>query len=74
MSYVWMNEILMRQYVRCSVYAPSAISFADDYPNPKALSTEELDYVEKAFLDAVERCKKIGCTSSTSLIILFSSP
>lgn len=42
------------------VWAPSAIPFAPDYPNPKELTEEKLDYIEKAFLDAVERCKQIG--------------
>ncbi|GJJ08062.1 hypothetical protein Clacol_002269 [Clathrus columnatus] len=45
------------------VWGPSAISFAPGYPMPKELTEEKMDYVEKAFIDSVERCKQIGCTS-----------
>lgn len=55
-----------------TVWAPSAIPFAPDYPNPKELTEEKLDYVEKAFLDAVERCKKIGCMSHLPLFAKIS--
>ena len=45
------------------VWAPSDLQYASDYPKPKAATEAYLDYVEKGFLDAVERCKKIGCES-----------
>ncbi|KAF8474313.1 FMN-linked oxidoreductase [Gautieria morchelliformis] len=43
-----------------NVWAPSEIPFSNEYPKPKAATEEYLDYVEKAFIDAVERCKQIG--------------
>jgi len=42
------------------VYAPSDIPFSKDYPKPKAMDEQHLQYVEDAFLKAVERCKEIG--------------
>ncbi|KDQ63292.1 hypothetical protein JAAARDRAFT_29310 [Jaapia argillacea MUCL 33604] len=42
------------------VYGPSEIPFASDYPKPKAMTEEDIQYVEDAFVSAVERCKKIG--------------
>ena len=44
------------------VVGPSAISFADDYPQPRAMSDEDIVQVEEAFLAAVERCNQVGCT------------
>ncbi|KAG9314036.1 hypothetical protein JVU11DRAFT_4815 [Chiua virens] len=43
-----------------SVYGPSEIQFSDVYPHPKAMSEEDIQRVEDAFLDAVERCRKAG--------------
>ncbi|KAL0951519.1 hypothetical protein HGRIS_008204 [Hohenbuehelia grisea] len=42
------------------VYAPSDIPFNTDHPFPKEMSEEHLQYVEDAFVAAVERCKQIG--------------
>ncbi|KIY51220.1 putative NADH:flavin oxidoreductase 1 [Fistulina hepatica ATCC 64428] len=42
------------------VYAPSAIPWSDRYAMPKAMTEEDLQYVEDAFAASVERCKKIG--------------
>ena len=46
-----------------AVWAPSEIPFSNGYPNPKAATEDYMDCIEKAFLDAVERCKMIGCES-----------
>ncbi|KAJ7751311.1 hypothetical protein DFH07DRAFT_826841 [Mycena maculata] len=43
-----------------NVYAPSAIPFSKTYPHPKAMTEEDMKYVEDAFVAAVERCKQIG--------------
>ncbi|KAJ7492431.1 NADH:flavin oxidoreductase 2 [Mycena latifolia] len=43
-----------------NVYAPSAIPFSDTYPHPKAMTEEDIKYVEDAFVAATERCKKLG--------------
>ncbi|KAJ7269332.1 NADH:flavin oxidoreductase 2 [Mycena haematopus] len=42
------------------VYAPSAIPWSQQYPDPKAMTEQDLQYVEDAFVAAVERCKQIG--------------
>ncbi|KAF8738210.1 NADH flavin oxidoreductase, partial [Rhizoctonia solani] len=42
------------------VVGPSDIPFADTYPIPKALGVEEIKDIIQAYVDAVERCKKIG--------------
>ncbi|CUA68386.1 Putative NADPH dehydrogenase C23G7,10c [Rhizoctonia solani] len=42
------------------VVGPSTIPFGDNYPRPKAMTLEDIDALEKAYLDAVERCKQIG--------------
>lgn len=42
------------------VYGPSDIPFAPDYPTPKAMDEAHMQYVEDAWLKAVERCKTIG--------------
>ncbi|GJE85837.1 NADH:flavin oxidoreductase/NADH oxidase [Phanerochaete sordida] len=42
------------------VVGPSAISFAEGYPDPKAMQAEDFVRIEEAFVAAVERCKKIG--------------
>ncbi|KAF8589765.1 FMN-linked oxidoreductase [Ramaria rubella] len=36
-----------------NVWAPSEISFAKDYANPKEVTEEYMDYLEKAFLDSI---------------------
>lgn len=46
---------------RHAVYGPSGIPYADIYPKPKAATEEYLLSVEDAFVEAVERCKEIGC-------------
>ncbi|KAJ7110022.1 hypothetical protein C8R44DRAFT_801208 [Mycena epipterygia] len=43
-----------------NVYGPSAIPFSETYPHPKALTEEDIKYVEDAFVAATERCKQIG--------------
>ncbi|KAF8751668.1 NADH flavin oxidoreductase [Rhizoctonia solani] len=43
-----------------NVVGPSDIPFADAYPIPKALGVEEIKDIIQAYVDAVERCKKIG--------------
>lgn len=48
------------------VWGPSQIPFSDGYAKPKAATEEYMDYIEKAFVDAVERCKKIGCEFAES--------
>lgn len=52
------------------VIGPSDIPFAEDYPKPKAMTAEDLARVEQGFVDAVERCKKIGCMSFSSTTTL----
>ncbi|EGO05331.1 hypothetical protein SERLA73DRAFT_174441 [Serpula lacrymans var. lacrymans S7.3] len=42
------------------IYGPSEISFADNYPHPKAMTEVEMQRVEDAFIAAIERCKAIG--------------
>ncbi|CAE7150856.1 unnamed protein product, partial [Rhizoctonia solani] len=48
-----------------NVVGPSDIPFADNYPTPKPLSVEGIKDIVQAYVDAVERCKKIGCEFST---------
>ncbi|KAJ6520018.1 putative NADH:flavin oxidoreductase 2 [Mycena sanguinolenta] len=43
-----------------NVYGPSAIPWSDTYPNPKAMTEEDMQYVEDAFAAAVKRCREIG--------------
>ncbi|CAE6449662.1 unnamed protein product [Rhizoctonia solani] len=42
------------------VVGPSEIPFGDNYPRPKAMTLEDIDTLESAYIDAVERCKLIG--------------
>ncbi|CAE6463736.1 hypothetical protein ACGC1H_005364 [Rhizoctonia solani] len=42
------------------VVGPSTIPFGSNYARPKAMTLEDIDALEKAYLDAVERCKQIG--------------
>ncbi|KAJ7191928.1 hypothetical protein GGX14DRAFT_596597 [Mycena pura] len=42
-------------------YAPSAISFSDGtYPHPKAMTEEDVKYIEDAYVAATKRCLGIG--------------
>ncbi|KAF7347669.1 putative NADPH dehydrogenase C23G7.10c [Mycena venus] len=43
-----------------NVYAPSAIPWSEKYPNPKEMTEQDMQYVEDAFVAAVNRCKEIG--------------
>jgi 2,4-dienoyl-CoA reductase-like NADH-dependent reductase (Old Yellow Enzyme family) len=46
-----------------SVVAPSEIPFHEQlYPHPKALSEQQILDIENAFIAAVDRCEKIGCS------------
>jgi len=42
------------------VYSSSDIAFNEDFPTPKAATEKYLDNLDKAFIQAVERCKQIG--------------
>ncbi|EJF66848.1 FMN-linked oxidoreductase [Dichomitus squalens LYAD-421 SS1] len=42
------------------VPGPSDIPFSDQYPKPKPMTEEDLQRVEDAFVQAVERCKQVG--------------
>ncbi|CCO35078.1 Putative NADPH dehydrogenase C23G7.10c [Rhizoctonia solani AG-1 IB] len=42
------------------VIGPSDIPFSDELGKPKALTEEGIQGLLKAYMDAVERCKKIG--------------
>lgn len=53
----------MAHRVHLIVLGPSAIPFSDQYPMPHAMSVEEIKRVEDAFIEAVERCKQVGCRS-----------
>jgi len=44
-----------------NVVGPSTIPFSDTYPKPRALTVEEIDSLEDKYVEAVQRCKKIGC-------------
>lgn len=44
-----------------TVYAPSAIPFSPTYPNPKAMTEEQIIELQDAFLASVERAKKADC-------------
>lgn len=43
-----------------NVVGPSTIPFADTYATPRALTVEGIKDLIQAYVDAVERCKKIG--------------
>ena len=53
------NQILINPFGRI-VYGPSDIPFSDDYPKPIAMTKEDIQRVEDAYIATVERCKKIG--------------
>ncbi|ELU42297.1 NADH:flavin oxidoreductase/NADH oxidase [Rhizoctonia solani AG-1 IA] len=40
------------------VVGPSEIPFGDNYPRPKAMKLEDIDALEKAYMDAVERYER----------------
>ncbi|KAG9076147.1 hypothetical protein FRC06_009674 [Ceratobasidium sp. 370] len=42
------------------VIGPSDLPFSEMHAKPRALTTKEIDEIEQAYVDAVERCKKIG--------------
>ncbi|KAG9074385.1 hypothetical protein FRC06_010729, partial [Ceratobasidium sp. 370] len=42
------------------VVGPSEIPFAKTYPQPRAMTEQEIDELVQSYVDAVERCKKIG--------------
>jgi hypothetical protein len=70
--YILIRFILCYNRVMYAVWAPSEIPFSNEYPKPKGATEEYLDYVEKAFIDAVERCKQIGCKSHAPLFVFRS--
>ncbi|KAI9065907.1 FMN-linked oxidoreductase [Trametes sanguinea] len=41
------------------VYGPSNLPFCENYPKPQAMTEEQIQRVVDAFLQAVERCKRI---------------
>lgn len=43
-----------------NVYAPSAIPFADHYPQPNAMTKEDIKKTIQAFADAAVRADKAG--------------
>ncbi|KIJ29354.1 hypothetical protein M422DRAFT_36991, partial [Sphaerobolus stellatus SS14] len=43
-----------------NVWGPSPIPFAEGYAMPKEITEEHLDYLEKAWIAAAERCKAVG--------------
>jgi len=43
-----------------NVHGPSDIPFAADYAKPRAMTMDDIQRVEDAFIAAVERCKQIG--------------
>ena len=52
------------------VVAPGAIAFGETYPQPREMSGGEIDALVQAYVDAVERCKLIGCTSPLAFSFL----
>jgi hypothetical protein len=49
--------------LRCIVYSLTDAPWANNSPEPKALTEDNLDCIESAQLAAIERCKKAGCDS-----------
>jgi 2,4-dienoyl-CoA reductase-like NADH-dependent reductase (Old Yellow Enzyme family) len=43
-----------------NVYAPSAVSFTDTYPNPKAMTITDIENTKNAFVAAAKRAVKAG--------------
>jgi 2,4-dienoyl-CoA reductase-like NADH-dependent reductase (Old Yellow Enzyme family) len=56
--------------LRSIVFGPSTIPFGENYPRPKAMTLDDIDALEKAYVDAVEKCKLIGCASLCAFISL----
>jgi 2,4-dienoyl-CoA reductase-like NADH-dependent reductase (Old Yellow Enzyme family) len=50
------------------VFGPSTIPFGKNYPRPKAMTFDDIDALERAYVDAVERCKLIGCRSLYAVV------
>ena len=44
----------------CIVYGPSDIPFSEDYAKPIAMTEDDIQHVEDAYIAAVERCKQTG--------------
>ncbi|KAG8699696.1 hypothetical protein FRC08_005155 [Ceratobasidium sp. 394] len=42
------------------VRGPSEIPYSETYPQPRAMTTKDIKDLVQAYVDAVERCKKIG--------------
>ncbi|KAG8917881.1 hypothetical protein FRC02_002799, partial [Tulasnella sp. 418] len=42
------------------IYAPSDIPFSELCPTPKAYTTEQIKELQQRYVEAIERCKKIG--------------
>ncbi|KIM47773.1 hypothetical protein M413DRAFT_439440 [Hebeloma cylindrosporum] len=42
------------------VYGPSDLPFSKTYPIPKAMTEQDLLYLENAFISSIERCQKAG--------------
>ncbi|KAF5384879.1 hypothetical protein D9615_001313 [Tricholomella constricta] len=43
-----------------NVYGPSNLAFSDKYPTPKAMTGQEMNDLESAFLSAINRCERAG--------------
>ena len=52
-----------------AVSGPSDIPFSDQYPSPVPMSEEEILRVENAFVQAIERCKQVGCMLLSSHVM-----
>jgi len=42
------------------VYGPSTLPYSEGYPQPKQIDEKHLEYLDDAFLKAIERCKAVG--------------
>lgn len=51
-------------YGAIAVYGPSDLPFSDKYPKPKAMTEDDMKYVEDAFVSAIDRCEQAGCKST----------
>lgn len=51
------------------VYAPSDIPYLEGYPHPIAMTENDMQNVEDAFVAALERCKRAGCMSNFGCIL-----
>jgi 2,4-dienoyl-CoA reductase-like NADH-dependent reductase (Old Yellow Enzyme family) len=52
------------------VYGATEDQWAETYPKPKALTEDNMNYIENAFVAAAVRCEKAGCKRPTDLEIL----